>query len=140
MEQLSGRKHSIPLLPVLLAISVCLNIVQSALTPVKETNSSVVGTYYSTQTINGMNMVVVLTKDGQYCRYQPGNVLETGIYRIAEQNVYKLSGDHAGMKDDTAVIFNDTMVVILDGGSFIKLSKTLDYPYYDNVPELKNTD
>lgn len=133
MEQLSGRKHSIPLLPVLLVVSVCLNIVQCALMPVKETNPSVAGTY----TTQANRMYVILTKYGQYCRYEPGNVLETGTYRLAGENVYTLSGDHAGMKDDTAVIFDDTMVVILDDGTFIKLFKALDYPYYNNVPELK---
>ena len=65
--------------------------------------------------MDGTLLRYALDWEGNYCTYKPYDVMDVGGYELLfGENLYVISGD----------------------GSVRKYEKTVDYPYYDNVPDV----
>ena len=134
--------YTIWALAILLLISLSANLY--LLFPGEE-RGSIVGTY---QTVNG-SQYIILEESGEYCWYQPGQVLETGRYEKYEDPQYVYLNRDPGVEEyiltqDAAaagpgarcvLLTGDLLLLTLDDGTIFKMEKFADFPYYNNVPE-----
>ena len=139
MKRLALPKLDADLLLILLIVSLCFNVLLGYLSQAERirVEPSVVGTY---QILPGpsTSMCLVLTGDQTYTRYYPGELLETGRYRLDDMDngeIYSMDPD-AGAEGKSRFIFlGEHIFLVMADGEILKFTKTTDVCYYNNVPD-----
>ena len=123
----------------LFALSAILNILLYAQLTINRNKpaeqAQAAGTYEAY--VDGTLLRYALDWEGNYCTYKPYDVMDVGGYEGLDENqIAFLSDEPQKSEAHTALLFGENLYVISGDGSVRKYEKTVDYPYYDNVPDV----